>query len=411
MHYKEHTTCRVCGSTNLIAYLDLGKMPLSNNLATSEFDAVNHERYPLKVLLCGVCGLSQLSIVVAPEKMFAHYVYRSGIAKGYRDHCRTMAKELKARHNLGSDSFHIDIAGNDGTLLQQFREEIGHQVLNIDPAENLRGICQAANIQVYTEFWGLVAARRTLNRNWVKDPRTDLITATNVFAHVDDVREFMEAAKLVLKPTGVLVLEFPYLIDFIENNEFDTVYFEHLSYFSIYPLTLLCLDIGLHVMNVSHQDIHGGSVRVTIGYGVADETVAQYVKRERQNYSSPLCYFEFANTVHLSINDFAYKIRDLKKTARIAGFAASAKGNTLLNAAMVGIGLLDYIVDETPEKIGKWSPGTGVPIVAMADLLRTPPDYLVILSWNFASEIMGKCRAAGYKGRFIIPIPHFQIVD
>lgn len=424
MQYKEHTSCRVCHSTNLTPYLDLGMMPLSNNLATSMFDKIHHQRYPLKVLFCEQCGLSQLSIVVPAEEMFSHYVYRSGIAAGYVRHCREMAFELMEKHGLGPDSLHVDIAGNDGALLQQFREVIGHRVINVDPAENLRGICQAAGITVYTEFWGMVAARRILNTPnpiarpsksdestpVLYDPHADLITATNVFAHVDDVREFIQAAKLLLKPTGVLVMEFPYLIDFIENNEFDTVYFEHLSYFSIYPLTLLCDEIGLNVMSVSHQDIHGGSVRVTIGHGPVDDSVAIYVKKERQQYGSIERYYQFADDVNLTISKFSTELRKLKP-AKISGFAASAKGNTLLNAARILPHDLDYIVDETPEKIGKWSPGTMIPIVAMLDMVRTPPDYLVILSWNFAKEIMDKCRAAGYTGRFIIPIPEFKIVD
>lgn len=424
MNYKSHTSCRVCKSEKLTPYLDLGLMPLSNNLAESMYDKVHNQRYPLKVLFCENCGLSQLSIVVPAEEMFSHYVYRSSIAAGYVKHCRAMAIELKEKLGLGPDSLHVDIAGNDGALLQQFKEVIGHKVINVDPAQNLRGICEAAGIFVFTEFWGMVAARRILNmpafngprsktskdQERPHDPRADLITATNVFAHVDDVREFIQAAKLILKPTGVLVLEFPYLIDFIENNEFDTVYFEHLSYFSIYPLTILCQELGLNVQSVSHQDIHGGTVRVTIGHGPTDDTVADYVKNERQNYGKIDRYHQFAEDVYLTISNFHNQLHKLKP-AKICGFAASAKGNTLLNAAMINPGLLDYIVDETPEKIGKWSPGTLLPIVAMVDLIRTPPDYLVILSWNFAKEIMEKCRSAGYSGKFIIPIPDFKVVD
>jgi SAM-dependent methyltransferase len=424
MEYKIHTNCRVCKSQKLTPYLDLGQMPLSNNLASSMYDKVHNQRYPLQVLFCENCGLSQLSIVVPAEEMFSHYVYRSGIAAGYVRHCRQMAIDLKAKYGLNADSLHVDIAGNDGALLREFKDVIGHHVINVDPAQNLRGICEAAGIFVFTEFWGMVAARRILNMpafggsssksqddtGRPHDPRADLITATNVFAHVDDVREFIEAAKLILKPTGVLVLEFPYLIDFIENNEFDTVYFEHLSYFSIYPLTLLCNELGLNVQNVTHQDIHGGTVRVTIGHGPTDETVAEYVKNERQNYGNIERYHQFAEDVSLTISNFANEIRKLKP-AKICGFAASAKGNTLLNAARINPGVMDYIVDETPEKIGKWSPGTLLPIVAMIDMIRTPPDYLVILSWNFANEIMAKCRAAGYLGKFIIPIPDFKVIE
>jgi SAM-dependent methyltransferase len=406
--YKDHINCRVCGSDKLTPYLDLGMLPLSNNLASSALDPIHNQRYPLKVLLCEHCGLSQLSVVIDPKILFGHYVYRSSISKGYVDHCEKMAIELQKKHGLNEDSFHIDIAGNDGALLEQFKNIIGHKVLNVDPAENMSALCHALDIPTLTFFWGMEVARRVVNGFG----KADLITATNVFAHVDDVKEFIQAVKHVLKPSGVLVLEFPYLIDFIENGEFDTVYFEHLSYFSIYPLTLLCHEAGLSVLNVEQQDIHGGSVRVTIGYGEPDETVVIYVKLERKYYSKINKYHWFAEDVHLSINNFYSGINILKNAGnKIAGFAASAKGNTLLNCAGITTGTMSYIVDQTPEKIGKYSPGTHIPIVSMLELERNPPDYLVILSWNFSEEIIDKCRKAGYNGKFIIPIPEFKVIE
>ncbi len=406
--YKEHTKCRVCSSEKLMPYLDLGKLPLSNNLASSSLDPIHNQKFPLKVLLCENCGLSQLSIVIDPGVLFGHYVYRSSISKGYVDHCGQMAVDLQKKLNLTRESFHIDIAGNDGALLSEFKKVIGHKILNIDPASNMAALCEALGIPTLTFFWGMDVARRIVNGFG----QADLITATNVFAHVDNVKEFIQAAKHVLKPDGVLVLEFPYLIDFIENGEFDTVYFEHLSYFSVYPLTLLCEEAGLRVMNVEQQDIHGGSIRVTIGQGEPDETVAVYVKIERKYYSKINKYHGFAEDVHLSINNFHSGINKLKAAGnKIAGFAASAKGNTLVNSAGVTVGSISYIVDQTPEKIGKYSPGTHIPIVSMLELERNPPDYLVILSWNFADEIIDKCKKAGYKGKFIIPIPEFKVIE
>lgn len=419
MNYKEHLVCRVCDSDKLTPYLDLGNLPLSNNLASSALDEIHNQTYPLKVLFCESCGLSQLSIVIPPEEMFGHYVYRSGISQGYVNHCRQMAKDLKVKHKLNQSSFHVDIAGNDCTLLKEFQEEIGLTVLNIDPAENLLRYCLSIGISTWPVFWNKKTAEMIVTRflgsgkSEVEkpDPRADLITATNVFAHVDDVREFLEAVKTVLKPTGVLVMEFPYLIDFIDNKEFDTVYFEHLSYFSIYPLTLLCEKIGLNVLSVEKQEIHGGSVRVTIGYGNMDSSLYKYVFNERRNYGNIEKYQEFAEDVQLTISKFRQEIHALSYHNKIAGFAASAKGNTLLNCAGITVGTMRYIVDETPEKIGKYSPGTRIPIVSMADMIRHPPDYLVLLSWNFADELMNKARAAGYKGKFIVPIPEFKVID
>ena len=396
--YKTKTTCRVCGNENLKEYIDLGMLPLSNNLLDSPDDVA--ERYPLKVLLCEYCGLSQLSIVIDPSTLFSHYVYRSSINEGYRNHCREMAKQLKAAYGLNKDSFHIDIAGNDGALLHEFNQIVGCRVLNIDPAANMVPICEEKGIRQYTAFWGVKAAKHLMNTDW---PRADLITATNVFAHVDNVKEFIEAAAMVLKPTGVLILEFPYLIDFVDKGEFDTIYHEHLSYFSIGPIAKLCNGTGLKVMRVEKQDIHGGSVRVHIGYWEADDSVRQFVLKEFR-YRDITLYQDFAIRAKQVIDEFCYGIKALVSGGhKVAAFAASAKGNNLLNCAGITTELA-YIVDETPEKLGKYSPGTGIEIVSMGRLQSDPPDFLIILSWNFAEAIKAKCIEAGYKGEFIVPI-------
>lgn len=405
--FKNHTVCRVCGNEDLKPYLDLGLMPLSNNLMSDPGEIA--PRYPLKVLLCEVCGLSQLSIVVDPETLFGHYVYRSSIAQGYKDHCRRMAFTLAEQFNLTDKSFHIDIAGNDGALLLEFKKVLNHNTLSIDPAVNLAKICEAQGIRAFTAFWGMPAAKHLLNTGW---PLPDLITATNVFAHVDNVLEFLEAVKAVLAPEGVLVLEFPYLIDFIEKKEFDTIYFEHLSYFSILPLSYLCKKAGLHLVDVAHHDIHGGSVRCYImrnkdrGTGRAQA----YVQKEiDQGYVTISRYRSWAAEIADVVNEFSYMIGDLAgieddKSFKVYGFAASAKGNTLLNAAGITVKQIPAIVDQTPEKIGKYSPGTGIPIISMDQMITDKPDYLVLLSWNFADEIIQKCHAAGYTGKFINPL-------
>lgn len=355
-------------------------------------------------MLCGQCGLSQLSIVIAPDVLFSHYVYRSSISQGYVTHCRQMAVELQAKYNLTDKSFVIDIAGNDGALLKEFKDEIGCMVLNVDPAKNLYEICEQSGVRMYNVFWGIKAAEH-IAENWHQ--KADIITATNVFAHVDNVKEFIEAVKIVLAPGGKLIFEFPYLIDFIENREFDTIYFEHLSYFSIRPLLNVVEDCGLNIESVSHHNIHGGSVRVTIGNGQPDYSVRDFIRLE-SFYRNIDLYKEFELAVSQTIEDFRINLHSLDGT--VAAFAASAKGNTLLNCAGITDMDLMYIVDQTPEKIGKYSPGVKIPIVDMQHMMKCPPDYLIILSWNFADEIISKCRAAGYRGKFIIPIPKWKII-
>jgi len=403
--YHEHANCRVCGSTDLVEYIDLGKLPLSNNLCETAIEKPT--TYPLKVLLCMDCGLSQLSIVIDPQVLFGHYVYRSSINTGYVKHCRQMAKDLRREYGLTKDSFMIDIAGNDGALLKEFKDEIGLRILNVDPAVNLGAICQATGIPTLTEFWSTSTASKIINGKGYG--QADLITGTNVFAHVDNVYDFMDGVKKALKPDGVCILEFPYLVDFIEKNEFDTIYFEHLSYFSIRPLIRLCNKVGLVVKKVEKEDIHGGSVRVHIGGGSADKSVHEFMMWHEYplNFKK---YQDFAANSFETIKQFRQNLQILKGNgSKIAGFAASAKGNTLLNCAGITCGTMSYIVDETPEKIGKYSPGTHIPIVSILDLQNYPPDYLVILSWNFKEEIIRKCLEAGYVGQFIIPIPNFQI--
>lgn len=400
---KEHKVCRVCGSLKLKLYLDLGVMPLSNNLLNHPDDPT--PLYPLQVLFCENCGLSQLSVVIDPEKLFGHYVYRSSISQGYKDHCKKMAIDLKQQFNLDESSFHIDIAGNDGALLEEFKKVINGWVLNIDPAQNLTKICEAKDIRMYNAFWGFDAVKHLKNTNW---PEADLITATNVFAHVDDAEEFLLAAKQILKPNGHLVLEFPYLIDFIQKNEFDTVYFEHLSYFSINSLDNLCYIAGLKLIDVSHHNIHGGSVRCTISnlnQSVSNKSVRMYVNNEKHSgYTSYIKYYLWAIDIKNLIETFASNINRLAHKATIWGFAASAKGNVLLNCADINNSTMPYIVDQTPEKIGKYSPGVGIKIVDMPQLIIEQPDYLVLLSWNFGTEIIEKCRKAGYRGHFIYPL-------
>jgi len=402
--YKQHTNCRVCNSDKLTPYLDLGMLPLSNNLADAENSAIHDERYPLQVLLCEDCGLSQLSIVIPPDVLFSHYVYRSSISQGYINHCKEMAATMQDKYGLTEKSLCIDIAGNDGALLEQFKNIIGCKVLNVDPAENLYRICEDKGVRMFCVFWGKDAANH-IKANWHQP--VDLITATNVFAHVDNVKEFIEAAKIVLSKTGKLVLEFPYLIDFIEKREFDTVYFEHLSYFSIGPLKRLCNELGLNIESVERFSIHGGTVRVTIGYGESDTTAEHFIYLE-QYYRQLSVYREFAAAVKYTLYEFRKK---LLQTPNVAAFAASAKGNTLLNCAGINNDHVMYIVDETPEKIGKYSPGTRVPIFGMDVLKQQQPDYLLILSWNFADEIIKKCKDAGYVGKFIIPIPEWKVID
>jgi len=405
--------CRICRSEDLVKYLDLGMLPLANNLATTASDAKAMQRFPMQVLYCRECSLSQLSVVVDPRVLFSHYTYRSSVNKGYVSHCRSMAESTGKLLDLSSGDLVVDIAGNDGALLSEFRELLNVDVLNVDPAENISAIAESRGVPTLNEFWSADVAQEIVEKH--KKPK--LITATNVFAHVDNVHGFFEAARACIRPDGALMLEFPYGVDFIEHSEFDTIYFEHLSYVLIRPVMHLAEQTDLEVFDVSKQDIHGGSVRVFLGHpGMhsIDPSVEQFMKSEEAGgYHDDARYLAWSRDIEDLVADLKRELALLKQSgAKIAAFAASAKGNTLLNSCGLNANTIDYIVDDTPEKIGHYSPGNGIAIVDRSVLDSDPPDYLVVLAWNFAKEIIASTSEYHEKGgKYILPIPFFRVVD
>jgi dTDP-4-dehydrorhamnose reductase/2-polyprenyl-3-methyl-5-hydroxy-6-metoxy-1,4-benzoquinol methylase len=409
---RSHMRCRVCGNADLRKYLDLGMMPLANNLEDDAVKAKNIDRYPLQVSFCSECALSQTTVIIDPGKLFGHYTYRSSISQGYVRHCREMARSIGGKLHLQASDLVVDIAGNDGALLSEFKDELDVRVVNVDPAENICAIAEERGVSSIVDFWSGDVAQQILDMHG----RPKLITATNVFAHVDDVRSFLSAAGNCLHEEGALVLEFPYVIDFIEHREFDTVYFEHLSYVGLKPVMQLAAGENMQVFHVEKHDIHGGSLRVFIGnqgsHDVTD-TVDQFFRAERKGgYHDFVRYESWSEDIDDLIRELTFELGQLKEHgSSIAAFGAAAKGNTLLNACRFHTGIIEYIVDDTPEKIGKYSPGTGIPVVDRSRLLDDAPDYLVILAWNFADEIvesLADFRRGG--GKFIIPVPGFQIV-
>ncbi|MDP6994428.1 MAG: sugar nucleotide-binding protein, partial [Woeseiaceae bacterium] len=325
--------CRVCGSDQLVKYLDLGMMPLANNLAPSAAAALQMNRFPMQVQFCEQCAMSQLTVVIDPREMFSHYTYRSSVSKGYAEHCRAMARSTGKALDLSAGDLVVDIAGNDGTLLAEFHEELGVSVLNVDPAGNISKIAIDRGVPTINEFWSGDVAERIVTDHG----RPKLITATNVFAHVDDVRGFVTAAKDCMADDGVLMLEFPYGVDFIEHREFDTVYFEHLSYVLIKPVVELANSSGLEVFAVEKYDIHGGTVRVFIGNPgnhCVESSVQDYLDREAEaGFHGVNRYLAWSREIDELIEQLSNELRTLREAGnKVAAFAASAKGNTLLNA-------------------------------------------------------------------------------
>ena len=411
---KKKDRCRICGSNSLTSYLNLGDMPLPNNLFKTQEEALSCQKFELKVNFCNNCGLNQLSEVVDPRILFSHYVYKSGVSQGYINHCKEMANTFKEKYTLSygsSADFIIDVAGNDCTLLEQFKEKYPQlRLLNIDPAKNLCEICKQKGIPAYNEFLTINTALEVV-RNY---GLAQVITATNVTAHVDKLRDFFLSAKFMLAYNGVFIIEFPYLVNTVVNNSFGQVYHEHLSYFTITPLQRLCEETGMKITDVQKFDIHDGTARVVIAHDYSnreiEKSVSTFLNNEKNlGYSNIEVYNAWRDVVQDNLISLNYEVSNLiAKGFKIGAFGASAKGNTMLNAASLSYKDIMYIIDDTPEKQSMYSPGTGIPIVNVEELKNNPVDYLLILAPNFTKEI--KKRLEGiYKGKYIIPVPNVII--
>jgi hypothetical protein len=411
--YQKVTRCRICNSRGLNRYLNLGLLPLVNSYATD--DSQRDEKYPLEILYCRNCSLSQLSIVVAPEKLYRQYAYRSSISETFKKHCELFAEDVSHKYHLTPNDLTVDIASNDGCLIREFKKYSAN-ILGIDPAENLVHIANQMELRSIARFWNLATAKE-VEKTYGK---AKVITATNVFAHVHDIHGFLKAVDIFLKEDGIFIIEVPYLVNFINKKEFDTTYHEHLSYFLIKPIVHLLAEHSLELFDVQQFMIHGGTVRLHI-----KRTANRSITGERPESIQWLMdlendlglhdfkkYREFSSDVENVKKSFMDTLKGLKeKNKKIAAYGASAKGNVLLNFCGIGRDVINYIIDDTPEKIGKFTPGNHIPIVRYDMLHKERPDYLVLLAWNFADELMRK--TASYKssgGRYIIPIPTVRVV-
>lgn len=405
------TVCRACGSDSLVRYLDLGRTPLANSYV-SEADLSEPEFVEeLAIQLCRTCGLSQLTRVVHPDLMFRNYLYVSSTPATFRAHCSEMAQTLLVAARAEPGDLVLDIASNDGCLLRAFRD-VGLSIVGVDPAENLATEANASGVPTICEYWSATIAARLV----AEYGRPRIITATNVVAHVDDLDGFMAGVATCLAPDGLFAMECPYVLDFIEHNEFDTAYHEHLSYVGVTPITHLVARHGLSVLDVEYfADIHGGTVRIYIGRTAERAPaarVAEYLEREQAfGITEEAPYRAFAERVSRVREELLAMLHRLKAQGRtVWGYGASAKGNTLANYVGLTPDLVPVVVDDNPKKWSLYCPGSHMRITGTSELQSSPPDYLLLLAWNFQSEIMRRSRAAGFSGSFIAPVPEPTIV-
>jgi SAM-dependent methyltransferase len=407
--------CRACGAAPLATVLSLGSLPLANALqCPSARDPV--PQYPLEVLRCPNCSLVQLSISVRPELLFREYLYLSSVSDAFLAHTRALVGRVADARSWDPNSLVVELASNDGYLLQYYRER-GIPVLGVEPARNIARIAREHGIPTIEEFFG----RKLAERLAAEGRLADVIHANNVLAHVPNLNGVLAGMRLLLKPEGQAIVEVPWLCDMIDRLEFDTIYHEHLFYFSLTSLTRAFARQGLTIVDAERLDVHGGSLRVFARRSAAPASmqvegkahVAEMLAAEQAwGVDTPIPYAGFAENVRHLKDRLVGLVHDLKRQgSSIAAYGASAKGTTLLNYCGLGAAEISYVVDRSPMKQGRLTPGTRLPIHQPEKLLETKPDFLLLLVWNFADEVIAQ--QADYRrqgGRFIVPLPEPRII-
>jgi len=407
--------CRVCDAELEHVFVDLGMSPIANDYVPAEKANAMEPFYPLRVYVCGRCWLVQLPAAQSADNIFRDdYAYFSSVSQSWLEHARNYVEKVIERFGIGPEQSVVEIASNDGYLLQYFKAH-SVPVLGIEPCGNVAMAAENIGVPTITRFFGReLASQLAEEKN-----KPDLIVGNNVLAHVPDLRDFVGGLKILLADDGVITMEFPHLVRLIELNQFDTIYHEHFSYFSLHAVLNVFEIHGLRIFDVDELGTHGGSLRIYACHEddereATGDAVGELFERERQAGIGELeIYKDFEKKVHRTKREllkFLISAREAGKS--VVGYGAPAKGNTLLNYCGVGTDFLDYTVDRAPSKQGTLLPGTRIPVYEPDRILETQPDYVLILPWNIKDEIMsGMSVVRKWGGQFVVPIPEVRLLD
>ncbi|MGD0453152.1 MAG: class I SAM-dependent methyltransferase [Solirubrobacteraceae bacterium] len=410
--HSTETPCRFCGAPLRHVFADLGSSPLANAYLSPERVGAMEPYYPLRALVCSRCFLVQLEEFETPEQIFSDYAYFSSYSVSWLEHCRRYTEQMTETLGLGEHSRVVELASNDGYLLQYFHAR-GIDVLGVEPAGNVAEVALSKGIPTLVEFFG----RRTA-RLLAEESRADLLLGNNVLAHVPDLNDFVAGMKILLAPDGTITMEFPHLLRLIEDRQWDTIYHEHFSYFSFLTVSRVFAAHGLRLFDVEELPTHGGSLRV---YGAHDDdagkpdTARALEMRERERAAgyerleTYTCYGARVEADKRRILQFLIGLKN--EGRRVVGYGAPAKGNTLLNYCGVRCDFLDYTVDLNPHKQGRFLPGSHIPIRAPQAIREDRPDVVVILPWNLKDEIVEQLSFIGeWGGRFAARTPELALL-
>jgi SAM-dependent methyltransferase len=404
--------CRLCAAPLIHTFVDLGASPLANSYLEPAQLTDGEMFYPLHVRVCEQCLLVQLPEFASPGEIFSDYAYFSSYSDSWVEHARSYTSLVADRFGLDGSSQVVEVASNDGYLLQFFQAR-GVQTLGVEPAANVAAAAEERGIRTVVDFFGERLATRLLDGG----SGADLIVGNNVLAHVPDAHDFVEGLRRLLKPDGVITMEFPHLLRLIEERQFDTIYHEHFSYFSLLSAERLFAAHELTVFDVEELSTHGGSLRVYVAHAQgphgATASLAEVHAKEREAGLDELAtYLRFGETARAAKRELLTFLVDAKRSGKkIAAYGAAAKGVTLLNFCGVGTDFVDYVVDRSPHKQGRFLPGVRLPIFAPEHVTETEPDVLLILPWNLAEEIaeqMAFVRSWGCE--LVVPIPEVAVV-